>query len=404
MAASLRPEVVQRLLLSKSLLARARFHPVAEPDAAFVAKEILTAHDAAELALGAIADQCNKLPPKDKCYLMDYFDSLKALDPSGDIPGRPYFRQLNQARIAIKHTGNFPDPKQWARVGERVYEYVDDWCTRYLVISLDELDESALLTSAGVKRYLDSAKQAMAQQNYEEVLVRLGKALHTLFDENSALRGLRVGVARPEDAIRLTGFGVHANGFLALQEFLPEIAKESDGTLRHKWKQGQFGHPANWREESGQFCLETFLDVALKVQSARWVPGALPFYIAYQHKITALTDGVKIESERRHLAGLGAGPLETLLGKRTRQTYRTLSKGESILGRVVSRDPISQPEDSAGLGNSEEAYEIRFSSSGFEMMGIQLFVAARHVKVTCVPNEFIRQYLPDLSEIDWEPV
>ena len=53
----LRKEVVERLLLTKSLLAKMRFHSTAAPDSKFLASQIMTAHDAAELVLAAISDQ-----------------------------------------------------------------------------------------------------------------------------------------------------------------------------------------------------------------------------------------------------------------------------------------------------------------------------------------------------------
>jgi hypothetical protein len=55
-------EVLFRLLLAKSLLDRTRAHPVAEPDSFFVAQQLLTAHDAAELVIAAIAHHCDCEP------------------------------------------------------------------------------------------------------------------------------------------------------------------------------------------------------------------------------------------------------------------------------------------------------------------------------------------------------
>jgi hypothetical protein len=114
--------VLERLLLSRALLDGIRFPSVADPDRLFVAKQIITAHDAAELALAAIAQHLNALPAKDKCYLMDYFEPMRELYPGEDVPGRSYFSQLNRVRVDIKHLGIFPDPKQWVRTGERVWE------------------------------------------------------------------------------------------------------------------------------------------------------------------------------------------------------------------------------------------------------------------------------------------
>jgi hypothetical protein len=58
--------VVQRLLLAKSILSAARAMASAELNAHIVAKHVLNAHDAADLAFAAIADQQGKLPSKDK--------------------------------------------------------------------------------------------------------------------------------------------------------------------------------------------------------------------------------------------------------------------------------------------------------------------------------------------------
>jgi hypothetical protein len=367
-----------------------------------VAQHVLGAHDAAELALGAIADQRDKLPPKGKSYLMEYFEALKELDPSGEIPGRGYLRQLNEARIGMKHIGNFPDPRQWAQVGEKVYEYVDEWCTRYLVISFDELDESALLKSEVVKNHFDSAKQALREGDYERVLVELGFALHLLLEENRALWWLRVGTPEPEDAIRLTGFGVHANDFLALQQFLPEIEKENQGNLRHRWKQGKFGHPGNWRKDAAEFCIATFLDVALKIQDARWIPGAIPFDTTYEYRITALRDGVEVWRYRQEPPH-GASVSETLLGgKEHKELYRTLSTGDSLRGTVEAvRSGTREDELRAALARTPlPIVEIRILTYGdFKTV----YVAAASVKVTCIPRESVTKYLPDLPEIDWKP-
>lgn len=61
----LRKEVVERLLLAKSLLAKLRFHSTAELDSKFLAIQIMTAHDAAELVLAAISDQRGDLTQQD---------------------------------------------------------------------------------------------------------------------------------------------------------------------------------------------------------------------------------------------------------------------------------------------------------------------------------------------------
>ena len=270
----IRTEVADQLLLCKSLLEKIRIQAVPDPDRFSLAIHILTAHDAAELALAAIAQQCGVSPASDKAYMMDYFAALKTLHSDREVKGRPYFNQLNRVRVDLKHYGIIPHTTDWARVADKVYNYIFDLCAEYLNISLDDLDESILLTSTTVKAWYDQARAAMAEGKYKAVLEYLSQALFCLFRESAGLRRLSIGRADATDAIKLTGFGVHAKDYLALQEFLPEVKEENDGTITVKWRQRQFGHPGNWREDAASFCIRTFLDVALKIQPAQWTPGA----------------------------------------------------------------------------------------------------------------------------------
>ena len=74
----LKPEVLDRLLLSKSFLEKIRFQPVAVHDRHTLAANIIAAHDAAELAIASVCDQLGCLPQKGASFLMDYFESYKA--------------------------------------------------------------------------------------------------------------------------------------------------------------------------------------------------------------------------------------------------------------------------------------------------------------------------------------
>jgi hypothetical protein len=397
----LRKEVVERLLLAKSLLAKMRFHSVSEPDSKFLAGHIMTAHDAAELVLAAIGDQLGVLPPKDKHYLMDYFGPLKKLHPDHEVYAKEYFSQLNRVRVNIKHYGIFPDPRQWARVGETSYSYISKWCSDYLGTALQMLDESTLLSSAEVKKFFHESQSAISAGDFKGALELLAMALFTLFWENAALRGLEVGRAKPEDAIRLSGFGVHGNDFLALQEFLPECVRTEDGALTTKWQRSKFGHPGNWRDNAAHFCADTFLDVALKIQDASWIPGAIHYLSLYEQKLVASRDGVEIWVKKPEP---GANTMEQLLGTKTRrEVVRTLAEGESLRGTVtIAKDPSSYilaPE--RVTPEAPDTYMIA-SRDPTPLFG---YVLAEDVRVTSVPRdtEFVRKYFSWLPETEWAP-
>lgn len=397
MATILKKEVVDRLLMAKALLAKGRLHPVADPDRYFVAEQILMAQDAGELALAAVADQVEKSPPKEKRFIMDYFGSLKELHPSREVTGKEYFRRLNEARIGIKHIGNFPDAHQWARVAEEVYGYACEWCQDYLQLSFGDMDESGLIADGRVKAYYDSAKRNLAEQNYEQALVEVGYALHLLFKQNRALSDVEVGDDKAEVAIRLTGFGVHANDFLTLQQFLPKVWGGPEIPADHTWCQALFGHPANWRKETVEFCLQAFVQVALKVQAAPWIPTPLNFNTVYLHRVTALEDGVQLwKQEFITLPGLVPS---LAVNPVTKRKVRELRKGETLLG-VVSpiRSEISRAAAFGGRRGDIETIEILVTDPS-EIV----YTSFKSVKVTCVPRDSIKPWMPDLPEIDWQP-
>ena len=387
----LQQDVIDRLLIAKDLLNKIRFVPTARPDRITLARHILTAHDTADLAIAGIARHLNKLPQGQHFYLMDYFPKIRECHPKEEVPGRDYFAQLNTVRNNIKHHGIFPDMQQWHRVAERTYEYISVWCEKYLSISIDDLDESALISNADVKILVNKAKEKLNQGDYKGVLEEVAFAMQTLFDSNKALRNLVVGHARAEDAIKLSAFGVHSNDFLALQEFLPSLIYRPGGAGRLfiKWSQGKFGHPANWTQSTAEFSLRTFVNVTLRIQDAEWIPGAIDFSFVYEHRITAKVDGVEIVQERRRGG---------LLGSSERVVVRTLRQGESIRGDVTEK------RDSwlAMLEGREPEHVL--SIHNFDG-GIWGEVEADKVDVTCVPRNrpFVQEHFPDLSELDYNP-
>lgn len=377
------PRVVERLLLAKSLLDRVRFLPVAEPDRDTLAVHILASHDAAELAAAAIADHLDKLPKK-PAYLMDYIGAI------GDLRGRPFFSDLNEVRRHLKHHGLYPDAKQWSRVAANTYGYLSELCEQHLGVPLDSLDQSELLTDPAVKMHFEAAKNVAARGDYKVALEHLGVALHTLF-RNCALRDMAVGIASAEQAIRLAGFGVHGNDLLALQEFLPHVYTDTKGELVIKWEQGKHGHPGNWHASGVSFCLKAFLDLALKVQNARWNPGAVDFNLIYEHRMTALKDGVEVWTEERSWTE----------SEPRRVVIKVLNEGESLVGQVYPER--RRLEEIVGIEKpTDERVAIWSNDSGGFFRGYAL---RKDVRIVCVPrkHELVERYFPGLPEVEWDP-
>jgi hypothetical protein len=399
----LKTEVLDRLLLSKSFLEKIRFQPVPLHDRYTLAANIIDAHDAAELALAAICDQLGCLPQQGVSYLMHYFESLKQAR-NAEVSAREYFRNLNEVRNSLKHKGLFPDARQWSGVGEKSFQHISKWCEDYLQESFAELDQSALLSDPEVKRLYGEAKQSANEGDYKTTLEKLAVALSRVFEESSAFRGLEAGRSNAEDAIRVVSFGIHGNDFLALQQLLPYVSRWGADANIPKWEQSKYGHPGNWSVMNADFCLTTFVDVAIKLQGAQWIPGPLPRSSLYDQQIETLNDNVEFwrdvpERPLDRMLGAFAG----LGGNMTRETKQLLPhKGEKLRAMVnLRRNAFGITTSLLDSETKNERVLSVMLPDTFESWSVR----ASDVKVTCIPkeDEFIRQYFEGLPEIDWEP-
>lgn len=398
---NIRPEVIQRILLAKAILSPYRFAPWSEPDAYVIAMQLLAAHDAADLVFAAIVDHQGKGTNKSRGFSM--MESLGTINTDGNSQ-KPttYFGQLSEARDSLKHRSNFPNTKQWANAGRTVYEKLSEMSEACLGLSLDDVDESALLTDDQLKNYFAAAQKAAELGEHKTALEELGKALCILLDKNSSLGEIFVGMARAEDAIKLSGFGVHANDFLRLQEFLPHVWHLGDGIFQIVWAQSKFGHPGNWREEVVQFCLQAFLNVAPRIQDAKWIPFAIDLSLLYEYRVTAKEDDVEIWVKAY-----------TLSSEVTRNIVGRLNKGESKTFSARDQPLVSEWHDEA-KGESFKVVKLQENTlNGGPLYGELggLFAQPEHfvrfdkVMVTCVPKdlEWIRERFPYLVEMPWMP-
>lgn len=381
--------IAERLLLSKSLLNPIRQPFVSKPNRSLTAKHILIAHDAAELALSAIAQYVGKTPKKQQVHMMDYFPPLSEEHPGEEVYGKEYFSQLNRARVSIKHCGVFPNLQQWFNVGQKTYEYISAWCVKYIKMPLDSMDESALLADPNIKSLYNTAKEEAKSRNYKECLEFIARAEFELFETNATLRGLSVGTPKAEDAIKLSSYGVNANDYLRLQEFLPAASRYSDDPPSISWKQTKFGHPANWRANATDFCLRTFLSLALCIQNAEWTPGAIDFYTIYEYEIMAKIDGAKMWREEQ---------------TEEKRIIKKFSKGETIHARMVqtvrkqglsSLTWLIKPENKP---REQQELHIIASEVGYGS------IMRRDFEIRCVPrrNEIVKELFPNLPSLEPE--
>jgi hypothetical protein len=406
---TLRKEVLHRLLLAKSILAAGRSTSLGQPNPHLVARHVLNAHDAADLVFASIADHQRKLAASGKAPSM--IECLKLI-ASKKSKHEGYFRQLNDARNSLKHVGNLPNTNQWASVAQDVFEKLSSLCQTTLSISLDEVDESELLVNDEVRTLLAAAKKARASQNFKLALTEIAKALFMSLEDAPDVGRIEVGRAKAEDALKLTAFGVPANDFLRLQEFLPLVStgdwSEPSGRWEPSepfWKQSEFGHPGNWREDVIDFCTSACLNVALSIQYASPIPHAREFSDLYEYKVTAREDQIEVwedlANEDEHLVQIYANNARPF-----REHKRFLKKGESVIVPVHAQPLVS--DDLSLSGDSMK--RVRISIDDMNGIGGMFgqgpkraeFVNLAGVEITCVPQKWTEERSLALPEIPWE--
>jgi len=373
-----------------------------------VARQVLNAHDAADLVFASIADHQGNLPatgnapPMVKC--------LKLINGT-DNKNEGYFKQLNEARNSLKHVGNLPNTNQWASVAQEVFEKLSSLCQTTLGISLDELDESELLINDEARAHLVAAEKARSSQDFKLAIEEIGKALFVSLEDAPDVGAIQVGETKAEDALKLTAFGISANDFLRLQEFLPIISglplilTETRVPLEVYWKQTEFGHPGNWNDDVVGFCLSTCLNVALSIQNVSPIPYARKFSALYEYKVTAREDRVEVWEDLTD----PEEPTATTFSNKARPLRtpkRFLKKGESVIVPVHDQPLVSSDLSLSGdlMNRVRISYDNMSSRYGLGFGGSERaeFVNLADVNITCVPQEWTKEQSLALSEIPWE--
>ncbi|SRR5712691_326328 len=330
----LRDDVLRRFLVAKQLLLGPG-PTTPDADQVAVAKMILAAHDGAELAVAAIADQLGVVGVSERSSLMDYAGYIAKHKNEHAIPGATFFSRLNTARRAFKHEGILPDPHDWHRVIDETRRYVDTCSVRYLDTGLDDIDLTALIVNSTVKELCTAAREFIGDGNAKSALECIGQALYLVLYELPGLHGTRLGKRDPHEAMMLTAFGIRPSDFLSLQEFVPNVTmNREENALEVRWDGRETGHPANWTLRNATFCLGTVIDVALRTQHAPWHPSPIHYSVVYDDVITALQDGARLW----HYKWDSALFLET----DEEIEVRRLKKGDSFRGvvSVPSRQPV----------------------------------------------------------------
>lgn len=280
----MQPVILNRLISARFLLENSGPRLNRHSDARAVAHAVLISHDAAELALTALADHL-KLGLPERTDFPTLIDKLKSQTVfSSGFPGDVFFNKLNKVRIAFKHHGVLPDSGSWFDVVDTTLAHLDDASKQVLGVALLEIDTANLIADAKVRGWVAKARVEKESGLFKEALEMLARALYRsnlLFPG-----GVQIIPGNPDaqQALVLSGYGIDPSAYIVLQQLLPSVSGE-----RLVWNLHKTGHEMNWTEENVSFAEDALVSLVVTLQRARPRPQPLKFEEAYVDVLTINT-------------------------------------------------------------------------------------------------------------------
>ena len=366
--------VLDRLVSARALLEHSGPCLNPQSDSRAVALAIVLSQDAAELALKAIADQLNIKATRDLSFPKLVEEIQGQLAISGPIAN--YLKRLNDARVSFKHQGNLPDSGTWFNAVNLTADYLNEICKLVFSIPLSEIDLVHLIRDAHVVALLQGVKKEQKNKRFREALEEITHALddanHSIFPTGMLIEP---GNPDPQLALLLTGYGVDPASFITMQRLLPKL----DWYGKITWIRNDTGHPGNWSEENVAFCLETVIDLILRLQGASRLPQPKRFYEVFREVII-----IKVEHPT-----IFCGQDMPFPGSNRPTPLRVkpldgVSKGDQIYGPVsASDDNGNLPIGAAGVENSEwirvTAATYKGETQGYDQF---LVIKREHVDIS----------------------
>ena len=372
MSNGIRIEVYKRIVLAKALHRAGEAACASRNDQIVFTKGILLLHDAAEAALGAVADHLNvKLTGNH--YLLDYYNLIEKADSqSRSVPYRTQMRNLNTLRNNAKHQGILPDPKSNAHFPSTVYALIDEICQTYLGLDFSSVSLKSLIRNRKVLGYINQAEKEIEDGKIEEGLISLAYAMYHICESSTIPwpffypytqkeKETPLQFTQPykiEHTVELIEHGVDPYLYHRFKNLTPRIARHKDTGELFCWWDKNYGHPANWTIRNARFCLNFCIETALKFQREEDEGYTL---ILYQEVFEDIIEPAK---EEAIIWNQSSHPPEFPFQKPSepRSPVLTLKKGQSIAGFasdseyrldewfVISKDIPSKSNEYSGFG------------------------------------------------------
>lgn len=252
---------------------------------------LLSFHDAAENALGAVADELHA-KVQNNAYLIQYYDWIQQADSlKRSLPYRTQMGKLNTIRNGIKHQGILPNPSTDAHYPVIIREFVVHVCREYFDLDFELLSLKDSIRNPDVRVLVGQVEQHIEAEQYREGLEVMSRIMFDIFESSilgsqqmekrMALRRLHVeqgpqpDVVFPEfnhltHTIVLLEKGIEPFLYHRFKNLTPKIGKsEKTGDVVLEWDKF-YGHPGNWTEENARFCYDFILNAVLKFQGEEY--------------------------------------------------------------------------------------------------------------------------------------
>lgn len=321
---TIQPAILDRLVSARSLLEHSGPPLNPKSDSRAAAQAIVLSQDAAELALRAIADQLSLKGGREITF-PQLVDDVQKSTPGLSGPAASYLKRLNDVRVSFKHKGNLPDAGTWYDATVQTMQYLNELCTEVFNIPLAAIDLVHVIQDPHIVKLLEGAKIERENGRFKEALEEIA---HAFAAANSSIfpHGLIVWPGRPDAqvALLLSGYGIDASSFIAMQQLLPK--HNIIGGV--SWNHYEFGHSGNWTDENVRFCLDTVINLMVRLQGAHSRPQPKKFYDVFCHVLT-------VKVKRPHVTGAhevtfaGSGGPVVILGHAAE-----LDIGDTIEGQL----------------------------------------------------------------------
>jgi hypothetical protein len=176
MVPPLTPNVVRRIAYSRFLYEEGVRY--SRRPAPLSATALLSFHDAVENFLGIAIDHLQvKVNPK--IDFMEYWGRVKS-ETGLDLPGKTPMNRLNNARVGLKHHGNFPAAETIEQSREAVLAFFSAATPMVFGVNFETIDMSDLVTQPKVAELLHAAQGRAESGDYVDAMAGLSLAFEAL--------------------------------------------------------------------------------------------------------------------------------------------------------------------------------------------------------------------------------